>query len=129
MKKLMLLAALALALPMGAFADSQIDFQNSGGTLAGSSSGLTLSGSTLTSVNGLNGGGLITGSLGSVSLMTGGLISGALNGKNAPITVGGVTMIPPSVFSGGSLTITGNGSNGLTAYCSRGLSQETYCGS
>ncbi|MDP9161913.1 MAG: PEP-CTERM sorting domain-containing protein, partial [Acidobacteriota bacterium] len=78
-----------------------------------SSSGLTLSGSMLTSVNGLHGGGLITGNLGSVSLSTGALISGALNGKNAPITVGTVTMIPPSVFSGGSLTITGNGSYGL----------------
>jgi hypothetical protein len=94
---------------VGAFAGSQIDFQNSGGTLAGNSSGLTLTGSTLTSVNGLNGGGLITGNLGTVSLTTGGLISGALNGKNAPI--GG--FIPPSVFNGGSLTITGNGSNGL----------------
>ncbi len=113
MKKLMLLAALTLALPIGALAGSQVDFQNQGGTLSGSNSGLTLSGSTLTAVNGLNGGGLITGNLGTVSLSTGALVSGALNGKNAPVMVGGIMITPPSVFTGGSLTITGNGTSGL----------------
>ena len=61
MKKLLLLAVLALALPMAVFADSGVDYTNSGGTLAGSNSGLTLSGSTLIAVKGFNGGGLITG--------------------------------------------------------------------
>ena len=56
MKKLLLLAVLALALPTAVFASSSVDFTNSGGTLSGSSSGLTLSGSTLIAVNGLNGG-------------------------------------------------------------------------
>ena len=77
MKKLLLLALLALALPMAAFAGSGVDYTNSGGTLSGSSSGLTLSGSVLIAVNGLNGGGLITGNdLGSVSFSTGALTSG-----------------------------------------------------
>jgi hypothetical protein len=101
MKKLVLLAVLALALPIAAFASNQVDYTNSGGTLAGSNSGLTLSGSTLIAVNGLNGGGLITGTnLGSVSFTTGALTSGSLQG-------GG------SFAAGGSFSITGNGSNGI----------------
>jgi hypothetical protein len=100
-KKLVLLAVLALALPLAAFASSSIDFTNSGGTLSGSSSGLSLGGSTLIAVNGLNGGGLITGSnLGSVSFSTGALTSGSL-------TMGG------TFAAGGSFTITGNGINGV----------------
>ena len=68
MKKILLLAVLALALPTAMFAGSSVDYTNSGGTLSGSSAGLSLSGSVLIAVNGLNGGGLITGSdLGSVS--------------------------------------------------------------
>ena len=48
-----LLCALAcLMIPAASFADSSVDFSNSGGTLAGSSSGLTLSGSTLIAVVG-----------------------------------------------------------------------------
>ena len=101
MKKLVLLAVLALALPIAAFADGGIDYTNSGGTLAGSNSGLSLSGSALTAVNGLNGGGLITGSnLGSVSFATGALSSGSLQ-------MGG------TFAAGGWFTITGNGSNGI----------------
>jgi len=100
-KKLVLLAVLALALPMAAFASSQIDFSNSGGTLSGSNSGLSLSGSTLIGVKGLNGGGLITGSnLGSVSFSTGALASGDL-------------MSGGTFAAGGSFTITGNGTNGI----------------
>ncbi|PYX46300.1 MAG: hypothetical protein DMG79_16835 [Acidobacteria bacterium] len=101
MKKLLLLAVLALALPTAMFAGSGIDYTNSGGTLTGSSSGMSLSGSTLIAVNGLNGGGLITGNnLGSVSFTTGALISGSLQ-------MGG------TFAGGGSFTITGNGSNGV----------------
>ena len=100
-KKLVLLAVLALALPLAAFASSHIDFTNSGGTLSGSASGLSLGGSTLIAVKGLNGGGLITGSnLGSVSFSTGALASGSL-------TMGG------TFAAGGSFTITGNGINGV----------------
>lgn len=100
-KKLILLAVLALALPMAAFASSGIDFTNSGGTLSGTNSGLALTGSTLVAVNGLNGGGLITGSnLGSVTFTTGALSSGSL-------AMGG------TFAAGGTFTITGNGSNGI----------------
>jgi hypothetical protein len=99
-KKLVLLAVLALALPLAAFASSSIDFSNSGGTLSGSASVLSLAGSTLIGVKGLNGGGLITGNnLGSVSFSTGALASGSL-------TMGG------TFAAGGSFTIIGNG-NGV----------------
>ncbi|HZQ96689.1 MAG TPA: PEP-CTERM sorting domain-containing protein [Candidatus Sulfotelmatobacter sp.] len=101
MKKLVLLAVLALALPMAAFADGGVDYTNSGGTLSGSDSGLSLSGSALIAVNGLNGGGLITGSdLGSVSFSTGALSGGSLQ-------TGG------TFAAGGWFTITGNGTNGV----------------
>jgi hypothetical protein len=101
MKKIFLLAVLALALPTAVFAGSSVDFSNSGGTLSGTNSGLTLSGSTLFAVNGLNGGGLITGSnLGSVSFTTGALLTGSLQ-------MGG------TFAAGGTFTVTGNGSNGV----------------
>ncbi len=103
MKKTLLLAVLALALPTAVFAGSSVDYTNSGGILSGSSSGLTLTGSTLIAVNGLNGGGLITGNdLGSIGFATGALLSGSLAG-------GGT-------FAGGTgtwFTITGNGTNGV----------------
>ena len=100
-KKILMLAVLALALPMAAFANSGVDFTNSGGTLSGTNSGLSLSGSVLVAVNGLNGGGLITGSnLGSVTFSTGALTSGSLQ-------MGG------TFAAGGSFTITGNGTNGV----------------
>ena len=100
-KKVLLLAVLALALPAAAFASSQVDFTNMGGTLSGTNAGLTLTGSTLIAVNGLNGGGLITGSnLGSVTFTTGALASGSLQ-------TGG------TFAAGGNFTITGNGSNGV----------------
>jgi hypothetical protein len=99
MKKLVLLAVLALALPTAVFAGSSIDYTNSGGTLSGSNSGLSLSGSVLIAVNG--NGGLITGNdLGSVSFQTGALTSGSLQGD-------------ATFAAGGWFTITGNGSNGV----------------
>jgi PEP-CTERM motif len=101
MKKILLLAVLALALPTAMFAGSSVDYTNSGGTLSGSSAGLSLSGSVLIAVNGLNGGGLITGNnLGSVSFSTGALTSGSL--QNGGTFAGG-----------GSFTITGNGTSGV----------------
>src|SRR5450755_1445540 len=101
MKKILLLAVLALALPTAVFAGSGVDYTNSGGTLSGTNSGLTLSGSTLIAVNGLNGGGLITGNnLGSVGFSTGALTSGDLQN-------GG------TFAAGGWFTITGNGTNGV----------------
>jgi hypothetical protein len=100
-KTLILLAVLALALPISAFAGSSIDFTNSGGMLTGSNSGLSLGGSTLIAVNGLNGGGLITGSnLGSLSFSTGALTSGTMQ-------MGG------TFAGGGSFSIMGNGTSGI----------------
>jgi hypothetical protein len=101
MKRMFWLLLLALALPMTAFAGSSTDFVNSGGTLTGSSSGLSLTGSTLIEVSNFNGSGVITGTnLGSISFSTGALTSGSLQ-------MGG------TFAGGGSFTITGNGSNGL----------------
>jgi hypothetical protein len=100
MKKIFLLAVLALALPTALLAGSSVDYTNSGGMLSGSSSGLTLSGSGLIAANGLNGGGLITGNMGTVTFGTGALMSGSL-------AQGGM-------FAGGGwFTITGNGTNGI----------------
>jgi hypothetical protein len=101
MKRIVLMALLALALPLTAFASNSVDFTNSGGTLNGSTAGLSLSGSELIAVNGFNGGGLITGGLGGVSFSTGSLISGG------SLQMGG------SFNGGGSFVITSNGSDGL----------------
>jgi PEP-CTERM motif len=99
MKRIVLMALLALALPLAAFAND-IDFGNSGGTIVGNANGLSLTGSELTQVHGFNGMGLIQGSLGSVAFTTGSLISGN-------VTTG-------AVFGpGGTFTITSNGTGGL----------------
>jgi len=100
MKRILMLVLLALALPMAAFANNSVDFTNSGGTLSGSSAGLSLTGSELIAVNGLNGLGLVTGNLGSLSFTTGALTSGSLQ-------MGG------TFAGGGSFIIDGNGTNGI----------------
>jgi len=98
--KVTLLFTLVISLSLAASASSNVDFSNSGGTLSGSSAGLSLFGSVLTVVNGLNGGGLTTGNLGSVTFSTGALTSGSLQ-------MGG------TFAAGGTFTITGNGTNGV----------------
>jgi hypothetical protein len=99
-KNAALLSLLVLALPLAAFAGSNVDFTNSGGTLSGTNSGLSLTGSTLVAVNGL-GGGLQTGNdLGTLSFSTGALTSGSLQ-------TGG------TFAAGGSFVITGNGTDGV----------------
>jgi hypothetical protein len=98
MKRIFLMTLLALALPLAAFANT-VDFSNHNGSLTGSASGLTLTGSVLTDVDGFGGAGLVQGNLGTVSFSTGSFIS----------TVGNT-----STFNGGgSFVITGNGSNGM----------------
>jgi PEP-CTERM motif len=94
MRRVILMALLALALPVASFASS-VDFTNSGGTLSGSSSGLTLTGSELIAVKGLGGGGLVTGNLGTLSFSTGALTGSLANGG--------------SFAAGGTFTIAGNG--------------------
>jgi len=98
MKRIIFLALLALTLPIAAFAGN-VDFSNSGGTLTGSTAGLTLTGSELIGVNGLGGGGGITGNLGTVTFSTGSMISMNANGA--------------TFNAGGSFVITGNGTNGI----------------
>jgi hypothetical protein len=100
MKWMLWMVLLALALPMMAFADNSVDFTNSGGTLSGSSAGLSLSGSELIAVNGLNGMGLVTGDLGSMSFSTGGMTSGNLQ-------------MGATFAAGGTFQIMGNGTNGV----------------
>jgi len=100
MKRIILVALLAMALPMAAFASGQVDFTNSGGTLSGTTAGLSLTGSMLTVVNGFGGLGMVTGDLGSVTFSTAMLMTGTLK-------QGGTFM------AGGSFVITGNGTNGI----------------
>jgi hypothetical protein len=97
MKRILLLTVLIL-IPAASFASSVVDFSNRG-TISGSTSGLTLN-STLIAVSGLNGGGLVTGDLGSVKFTTGALTSGSL-------AMGG------TFAAGGSLTVEGNGTDGI----------------
>lgn len=109
MKRMLMLALIALALPMAAFAGNSVDFTNSGGTLTGSSSGMSLTGSELIAVNGLNGLGLVTGNLGTVSFSTGALMTGSLQGQLGAGGASNSTMFA----AGGSFIITGNGTNGI----------------
>jgi hypothetical protein len=95
MRRVALLALLALAIPLSAFANSSIDLTNRGGTITGGMSGLTLSGSVLQIY-----GSTVGSNLGSVSFTTGAFSSGN------PQT-GGV------LAPGGTFTITGNGTNGV----------------
>jgi len=98
MKRMILLFLLALALPMAAFANNSVDFTNAGGTLSGSSAGLSLTGSTLIAMG--SGGTITTGNLGTIGFSTGALSSGDLQ-KGA------------TFMAGGTFTITGNGTNGV----------------
>lgn len=99
MKRMVWMALVAFALPLTAFA-TEVDFGNSGGTLTGTSTTLSLSGSELTQVTGFNGMGLMQGMLGSVSFTTGALMSGNM--------MDGATFGP-----GGTFTIMGDGKGGL----------------
>jgi hypothetical protein len=100
MKRIVILALLAMALPLASFASSSVYFTNGGGVLLGSSEGMSLTGSELIAVNGLSGE-LVVGALGSLSFSTGSLISGG------SLQMGG------SFNGGGNFTIIGNGSFGI----------------
>jgi len=105
------MALLALALPVVAFAGStlSVDFTNSGGTLTGSSSGLSLGTSELIAVNGLNGMPLSTGNLGTLSFSTGSLSSGNLQ-MGATFNGGGSFVINWAGGDGVSAGVIFNGS-------------------
>jgi hypothetical protein len=110
MRRMIFLALLMLALPMAAFADSNLIFQNLGGTLNVSSSGVTLTNSKLTEIDGLAGLGTVLGSgkfptLGALSFTTGAEITSSFNSS---------TNVTTTIFAGGgTFTITGNGENGV----------------
>jgi len=99
MRRVVLLTILALALPIAAFCDSNVDFNSSHGTLTGSLAGLQLTGSTLIGVTGLYGN--PTGNLGMVSFTTGALLTGDLS---AGATFSG---------AGSTFTVMGNGTGGV----------------
>ena len=94
-KRIVLLAVLALALPLAAFANSSVDLTNTGGTLTGGAGGFTLTGSVIKVYSGVTGS-----NLGSVSFTTGAFTSGN-------VQTGG------TLAAGGTFTITGNGTNGV----------------
>lgn len=105
MKRIVLMALLAMALPLASFANTSVDFTNDGGVLTGSTAGFSLTGSELIAVNGLGSLGLVTGGLGGVTFSTGGELSGGLTA----LQMGGT-------FAGGTTTsfdITGNGTDGV----------------
>ena len=91
------LLLLALVLPTAAFANS-FEFSNSGGTLTGTTAGLSLTGSTLILAEGPSI--LLTGNLGTVTFSTGALTSGDLQ-------------MGATFASGGTFVITGNGTGGI----------------
>ncbi|HKV79785.1 MAG TPA: PEP-CTERM sorting domain-containing protein [Candidatus Sulfotelmatobacter sp.] len=99
MKRMILLFLLALALPMAAFANNSVDFTNAGGTLSGSSAGLTLTGSTLIAMG--SGGAITTGNLGTIAFSTGAQTSS------------GNLQMGATFAAGGTFSITGNGTNGV----------------
>lgn len=100
--KMLLLVVLAMALPLAAFGDA-VSFTSSGGTFTGTSFGYVLTNATLTQINGLGGNTYSGSDLGTVSFST------AKLGSISNVIVGG------SIMAGGTITITGNGSDGLAA--------------
>lgn len=95
------LLAVVCLFPKFSSASSDTDFSDGSGILSGSSAGMTLSGAALVAVTGYNGGGLVTGNLGSVVFATGAMASGG-------------SLATGATFSGGgTFTVTGNGSDGL----------------
>ncbi len=107
MKRILWMPLLLLALPMAAFASSSVDFTNSGGTLLGSSAGLSLTGSELIAFRGA-GGLLSTGDLGTLTFSTGALLSGSLMGSGTcPGTES--SCVIATLAGGGSFVITGTG--------------------
>jgi len=96
-KRVALVLSIVFTFPLLALANSN-DFQDSGGQITTNGTSLTLSGSSLSTVN-MNGISA-SGNLGSVSFTTGSLMSGSLQ-------LGG------TFAAGGQFMISGNGTNGM----------------
>lgn len=99
-RKLLILVA-TMAWSFVAFADD-VSFTSTGGTFSGTSAGYVLTSATLTQISGLAGN-TYSGDLGTISFSTG------LLGSLSNVIVGG------PIIPGGSITITGNGLDGLAA--------------
>ena len=95
MRRVVILAVLAVVLPLMAYADSSTGLTNKGGTITGNAAGLSLSGSILQIY-----GSTVGSNLGTVTFTTGAFTSG-------DVKMGG-TLAP-----GGTFTVTGNGTNGV----------------
>ncbi|HVN19358.1 MAG TPA: PEP-CTERM sorting domain-containing protein [Dongiaceae bacterium] len=106
------LALSLLALTNIASAKTSVDFSNSGGTLSGTSAGLTLTGSTLVAIEGLGGGVMKTGDLGRVGFQTGHLISGSL-AMGGTFAAGGMFSIE-TFAEGGTVLFSGTFSGPVT---------------
>ncbi len=123
--KVLLFAALMLCLPLAAFANSTVDFGYSGGMLSTPTNSYITTGpigSTLTSVSGYNGGGIITGSnLGTITFTTGDRISGGMGnatfaaGGSIVITANGTGGLPAGVLFTGTFTSTSTLTQGITS--------------
>ncbi len=98
-RKVLLMLLLALALPIAAYADSDLSFTSSGGTLNGSSFGMSLVGSQLVGISGLGG------SFSGTNL-------GSLEFTTALMAAPGNVIDGAHFLTGGTVTITGNGTNG-----------------
>lgn len=111
-KKAVLFALLVGTLSLGAFADSQFSYSDSGGRLWLGPTGLRLSGASLQSVTGVFGLGPVFGTnLGSVSFSTGRLLTGSLQmgatfaaGGNFKIMGNGVDGVPRGIIFSGTFT-------------------------
>src|ERR1700756_3394908 len=95
MKRVLWMVLLTMALPMAAFAGT-IDFTSTGGTLTGGDSGLSMSGTTISTITGLTATQL-NGSYGTIAFTTGAfsMPGGAANGG--------------TFAAGGTITITAEG--------------------
>jgi hypothetical protein len=87
------------ALSGESFAHTGADFSNNGGRWSGTTAGLSLSGSILTVVTGLNGG-IVAADLDSLTFTTRALTSGTLNGVGR-------------LAGGGTFMVVGSGMNGI----------------
>lgn len=120
MKRLVLLASLVLTLPITAFANT-VDFTNSGGNLAGTVAGMTLTlgvlpgaPSVLTVVDGL--GKIQTGDLGVLSFTTGKMTVGSLL-KGGTFAPGGTFTLSPVGVKGIPAGVVFNGAfDGVTTW-------------
>jgi len=134
MKRIVLMALLTLALPLAAFAN-QIDFTNHGGTISGSSAGLTLTGSDLTYID-IYGGTKTSGvDLGTVTFTTGALTGGNITTGATFAAVGTFTITGAGVAFVGTFSgpvtwaeLPGSTSSGSIYYTLTGNVSGTYNG-